>query len=250
MQACDMINRYKRWGLEIFMTETKCILFDCMETVVDIVKKPDLRLYSWWAYYNCGYECLWESFDSFMNEYNIAKNELAQNKKIYQEYNIFERYRFMVNKKTKEKNELDKAITAISQNYWKNYKDNCFVDDSVRTTLSYLCSRFKCGIVSNFMIEGGIEELLKIHNIDKYFDFIVTSINIGWKKPHAKIYDTAVDLAKVPKEQILFVGDDYLCDFKGPIKYGFKAIFLDKANIKNDECRRIENIRDLNVILG
>ena len=27
------------------MSRYKCILFDCMETVIDVIEKPDLRLY-------------------------------------------------------------------------------------------------------------------------------------------------------------------------------------------------------------
>jgi putative hydrolase of the HAD superfamily len=228
----------------------KCILFDCIETVIDIFEKADSRVLAWWAYNGCGYECLWDNFDSFAEAYEIAINELAQFKEIHEEYNIFERFRFMVKQKTNDKNELGKVATAVFQNYWSNYKANCYVDDSVRNTLSYLCSRFKCGIVSNFMVEGGVEELLEIHDIGKYFDFVVTSIGVGWRKPDARIYDVAVELAKVPNEQILFVGNDYKCDFKGPIQYGLEAIWLDKHNIENVEDRRIEKIKDLIYILG
>ena len=41
------------------MSKLKCILFDCMETVVDVVKIPDIRMYSSFAYFGSGYEDLW-----------------------------------------------------------------------------------------------------------------------------------------------------------------------------------------------
>lgn len=91
-------------------------------------------------------------------------------------------------------------------------------------------SRLTCGIVSNFMVENGIEELLSRFGVIQYFSFVVTSVGEGWKKPHSRIYDTAARLAKVANEKILFIGDNYECDYIGPRNYGFHSILLDKEN--------------------
>ena len=227
------------------MLKSKCLLFDCMETVVDIVEKPDLNLYAWWAYNGSGYEYLWDSFNSFVIAYNAAKTQLELSRNKYEEYNIFERFRLMLSQNLIENFGANKVITAISQNYWYNYKANCFVDETVKSTLSYLCSNYKCGIVSNFMVEGGIEELLKIYGIDQYFDFVVTSINVGWRKPHPKIYDTALEFAKVQGEQVLFIGDNYICDYDAPVKYGFQAVSLDKDDVNRETNQKIKHIKDL-----
>lgn len=212
------------------MSELKCILFDCMETVVDVIRIPDIRMYSSFAYYGCGYEDLWQSFDAFVEEYNYARLQLERDGLKYIEYNLFDRFNFMVKRKSIKREESIKAMAAISANYWKNYKANCYVDDAVKSVLSDLHSRYKCAIVSNFMVDEGVEELLAAYEVDQFFDFVVTSIKVGWRKPHKKIYDTALNLSKVSKDQILFIGDDYLCDYVGPKDYGFKAALLDKKN--------------------
>lgn len=229
------------------MSEIKCILFDCMETVVDVFKLPDIRMYAWFAYNGCGYEDLWESFDAFVQEYNSAKNEMDKGKSKYEEYNLFDRFSFMLNKKLTKK-EIEKALTAISNNYWCNYIANCYVDSDVKNTLAELHSRYRMGIVSNFMVDGGIEKLLAIHGIDRCFDFVVTSIKVGWRKPHRGIYDAALKLAEVSKDQILFVGDDYVCDYVGAIDFGFNAILLDKKNDKRgleSNVNTVKSLRDL-----
>lgn len=228
----------------------ECLLFDCMETVVDVIKIPDLRLYAWWAYNGSGYEYLWDSFDTFVDSYKEAKSRLEQSKHKYEEYNITERFKIMLSNKLNEGFDSDKAATAIFRNYWGNYKENCYVDESVKYTLPYLSKKYKCGILSNFMVMGGIEELLKIHGIDKYFDFVVTSINVGWKKPHPEVYNKALELAGTEKEQVLFIGDNYICDFDGPVKYGFQAVLLDKNDADTKAYKKIKQIKDLINYLG
>ena len=231
------------WG--DFMSEIKCILFDCMETVVDVFKLPDIRMYAWFAYNGCGYEDLWESFDAFVQEYNTAKNEMENGKSKYEEYNLFNRFSFMLNQKLAEKEKIEKALAAISNNYWCNYIANCYVDSDVKAALADMHSRYRTGIVSNFMVDGGIEELLAIHGIERYFDFVVTSIKVGWRKPHRGIYDAALKLSEVSKNQILFVGDDYVCDYVGAIDFGFNAILLDKKNDRSELGKNVDSIKSL-----
>lgn len=223
------------------MSELKCILFDCMETVVDVMKIPDIRMYCAFAYFGSGYEELWRDFDSFIEDYNYARMKLEEDKLDYREYNLFDRFNFMVKQKLSSHVQIKEVTSAISANYWKNYKANCYVDNEVKAVLSELQSKYKCGIVSNFMVEGGIEELLNEFNIARYFDFVVTSINVGWRKPHREIYDTALKLSKVKKEEMLFIGDDYICDYIGPKEFGFDAVLLDKKN-ENGKYRSLREL--------
>jgi putative hydrolase of the HAD superfamily len=206
----------------------KFILFDCMETLVDVEKIPDIRMYSSFAYFGCGYEELWRDFDHFVEEYKYAKIKLEENQIKYKEHNLFDRFRFMVKQKSISESESDKALADISANYWRNYKANCYVEEEVKAVLKALHSSYRCGVVSNFMVDGGVEELLRDHGIAEYFEFVVTSIKVGWRKPHREIYDTALKLSKVEKEEILFIGDDYICDYVGPKEYGYNAVLLDK----------------------
>ena len=231
------------------MSEIKCILFDCMETVISIKETPDLRLYAWWAYNNCGHEDLWESFDEFYNEYKNAKNEMDEAVDINEEYEFSDRIRLMVKKKINDEDAIEEIIADIYTNYWNNYVSNCFVSDSTKELLNQLSTKYKCGIVSNFMIDGGIEELLHIFGISEYFDFVVTSINIGWRKPHKLIYDDALKLSKTAIDQILFVGDNYACDYEGPMEYGFKSVLLDKDDKYSDIEQRVLLLEGLEELL-
>jgi putative hydrolase of the HAD superfamily len=226
----------------------RLILFDCMETVVDVIKEPDFNDYAWWAYNGCGYENYWDGFESFCHEYSHAKKEIESTIKQYEEYNMVDRFKLMTKRMDLREQTAQKIVTALSDNYWVNYKSNCYVDISVKSTLAELSKKYNCGIVSNFMVYGGIEELLYDHGVSQYFSFVVTSIKVGWRKPHPAIYDAAVELAQLPKNEVLFVGDNYQCDYKGPIEYGFNAIHLDKKDIGKAETR-ITALRELTEVL-
>lgn len=230
------------------MFKPKCILFDCMETVVDVIKIPDIRMYCSFAYFGSGYEELWRDFDSFVEDYNFARTKLEDGLLKYKEYNLFDRFSFMVKQKLNSDDEIKEAVAAISANYWRNYKANCYVDDEVKDILSKLQAKYKCGIVSNFMVEEGIEELLDDFGVARYFDFVVTSIKVGWRKPHREIYDTALKLSEVEKDEILFIGDDYICDYMGPMEYGFNAVLLDKKN-EDGKFRSLKELIDETGIL-
>lgn len=227
------------------MPKVSYILFDCMETVIDVIEKPDVRLYARWAYDGCGHEELWENFDAFVNEYIVARDFFRSSMEKYQEPNLLDIYRLMVRRTEPIKQSAEEAAFALLQNYWRHYVLNCLVEDEVKDTLKNLSARYRCGIVSNFMVDGGIEELLQRHSVIQYFDFVVTSVRTGWKKPHSKIYDAAAALAKVPKGEILFVGDNYDCDYIGPEQFGFQTLLLDKQNTYPDIANRIEGIPDL-----
>jgi len=136
----------------------------------------------------------------------------------------------MVADKLPDQQQAKAAAESILKNFWKNYTKNCYVDDTVKQTLKELSSKYHCGVVSNFTVDGGIEDLLTAHGILTYFDFVVTSVRVGWKKPHPEIYDAAMAYITTPKDKVLFIGDNYDCDYTGPREYGFQSILLDKEN--------------------
>ncbi|NLO40605.1 MAG: HAD family hydrolase [Ruminiclostridium sp.] len=226
------------------MQKPEWILFDCMETIIDVVIMPEVRTYSFWGYDGCGYESLWASSDSFIEEYVHIRENLRSNHEQYREFNSLDLYCLMVADKLPEQ-QVKMAADSILKNFWRNYTKNCYVDETVKQTLKELSSKYHCGVVSNFMVDGGIEDLLMVHGILPYFDFVVTSVRVGWKKPHSNIYDAAMANIRVPKNKVLFIGDNYDCDYTGPREYGFQSILLDKKNRYPQVPEKINLIREL-----
>lgn len=230
----------------------KLVLFDCMETVIDVKKAPDLlHYYSSLAYEGCRYEDKWCDIYDFSREYVKACKALKNQKKKNEEYPLCDRFRWMVEDRFPCESDSikEEIVKNLSDNFWHNYKKNCYVDNEVRKLLKELQHRYRLGIVSNFMIDNGVEELLESHSLDSYFDLVITSIKVGWRKPEKVIYERALEKAKMAFNEVAFVGDDYLCDYETPGVLGFYSILLDKNNCYKQIKSRVRSLSELERIL-
>ena len=63
----------------------------------------------------------------------------------------------------------------------------------------------KCplGVVSNFVYEGKLEEMLDQFGLLKHFGFVISSVEFGWRKPHRKIYEGGIENAGCEANEIL-----------------------------------------------
>jgi putative hydrolase of the HAD superfamily len=219
-----------------------------METIVDMTQLPTRRDYAFWAYSGSGAECLWKNFEEFFDEYRFAAESIESKLPQYKEYSMTERFRFMLDRINTKGNRED-LLDRIHQNYWKNYSKRCYVEDETIELLEHLSNKYKMGVVSNFMVDGGIEDLLNRTGIMDYFQFVVTSVKNGWRKPHRNIYDEAIKMADVSPQEICFAGDDYVCDYEGPGKLGMKSFLYDR-NIKHpDISHRVTRLIELKKLL-
>ncbi|HEY9061287.1 MAG TPA: HAD family hydrolase [Pseudobacteroides sp.] len=230
------------------MITIEFVLFDCMETIVDMTQLPIRRDYAFWAYSGSGAEYLWNDFEEFFDEYRLAAESIDSKSPQYKEHSMTLRFKLMLDRRN-TKEDRKKLLERIHQNYWKNYSGRCYVEDETAEILKYLSNRYKLGVVSNFMVEDGIEDLLNKTGITDYFQFVVTSVKNGWRKPHRNIYDEAVKKAGVGPQDICFVGDDYICDYEGPVKMGIRAFLYDRKVKYPGLSDRITHLTELKQFL-
>ena len=79
--------------------------------------------------------------------------------------------------------------------------------------------------------------LIDKHNLRPFFETIVISADVGWRKPVDIIFETALNTLNIGPAEALFVGDNYSADVRGS-----KALGMDAAWIN----RRCEPEADLN----
>jgi len=221
------------------MKEIKWILFDCMETLVDLTDLPDFKEYALWTFLGSGAEHYWSGFKEFLEGYKNVRAAMLEKLPEHKEYELKDRLDRIVRNKLDNAgdNEINTVIGRLYENFWDNYVSRCYVRNEVKIVLQNLSRFMRFGVVSNFTVQNGIEELLKRNDIIKYFDFIVTSVNEGWRKPHPFIYQAALEQIQMPPDRILFVGDNFECDYQGPRKMGMRSLLLDR-------CGRYEQVRD------
>ena len=203
-----------------------------METLIDMYELPGESEYALWAYQGSGVEHFWDNPGQFIEQFDKVHRMLKQKVPVHKEYDIEERFNLVIQERLNNKNikEYKEIIIKLVANYWQKYKSMCYVSQEVVDTLGFLAEKNQMAIISNFIVKDGVEELLKINGLEKFFDIVVTSANEGWRKPHPYLYSKALSEAGATAAETIYIGDDYVNDYITPSRLGFKAFLYDRKN--------------------
>lgn len=225
----------------------KWILFDCMETIIDMKQLPKKEDYALWGFENSINKDLFLDFNSFYKYYCEGRKKIENENEKYYEFEFKELYKIAIQSNISNKDELlyNEIINEIHDKFWDMYKKQCYVHDDKRRILEKLKQSYKLGVVSNFKVHNGIEELLKKCNIYEYFEFVVTSIKVGYRKPHIKVFEEAILKTKDMVDNILFIGDDYNNDYLGAKEAGMNVLLYDPFDKYVGKENRIKNFNEI-----
>ncbi|ESU27331.1 putative haloacid dehalogenase-like hydrolase [Flavobacterium limnosediminis JC2902] len=125
----------------------------------------------------------------------------------------------------------DEVIHLISEEYIKYLPTFNHLFDGAIDVLEYLKPKYNLHIITN-----GFQEVqngkLRNANIEHYFDTVTNSEMAGVKKPHPRIFEYALELAKAEKANSLMVGDSLEADMEGAKSIGLDALFFNEAKIE------------------
>lgn len=117
----------------------------------------------------------------------------------------------------------DAVIYTIADEYVYHLSQQTHLLDGALTLLNYLKPKYNLHIITNGFAEVQVGKL-KNTNLEAYFDVVINSEMAGVKKPNPIIFEKALQMANVSKEQSLMIGDSYEADVLGAINYGIDAI--------------------------
>jgi putative hydrolase of the HAD superfamily len=115
--------------------------------------------------------------------------------------------------------------------YFENVTNLIQPFSNVHETLDLLKDRFTLVLLSNHSWAPNGEEVLSHFQLDDYFEKVIFSGKIGYKKPSTKIFDEILKFFPMKRENIIHCGDDYIADVIGALKYGFKALWIENARL-------------------
>lgn len=103
------------------------------------------------------------------------------------------------------------------------------------STLQRLSDRgHRMAVISNW--DETLEFILGRRGLLPFFEFVVTSANLGAAKPDRRIFDAALELAKVPPTDAVHVGDEFDADVRGARRVGIRPVLLaSRKSIPYDE---------------
>ncbi len=151
----------------------------------------------------------------------------------------------------------DEGIKTAVNAFFEDYLDALKLRPSARSTLEKLGREYKLGIISNYTYASLIYAGLRRLDIDGFFNVVVVSEAVGWRKPSPKIFREVLERLRVKAEEAMFVGDTPLEDILGAKRVGMKTVFipsqfnsladLEKAPLQPDYV--IESLSDVVSIL-
>ncbi|HEY5910176.1 MAG TPA: HAD-IA family hydrolase, partial [Verrucomicrobiae bacterium] len=100
-------------------------------------------------------------------------------------------------------------------------------DDVVPTLQSLRARGLKLGVISNW--DDRLRPLLRALRLDRSFDVITISCEVGSPKPRAEIFCEAARALALPPATILHVGDSRESDFRGARAAGLQALLLKRG---------------------
>ena len=143
----------------------------------------------------------------------------------------------------------DVLINQIADDYILYLGEQTHLFDGAIKTLEYLRLKYNLHIITNGFAEVQ-DKKLQHSNLAKYFNVIVNSETVGVKKPNPLIFEKALFLARVNKENSLMIGDSYEADILGAINCGIAAICFNYHNEKLPETiKSIDKLEELIDIL-
>jgi HAD superfamily hydrolase (TIGR01662 family) len=129
------------------------------------------------------------------------------------------------------------AMYAVSQSYW-------FPEDDAVTTLKELQSKgYRMGLVTNASDSADVNTLVDKAKIRSFFDVITISADIGFRKPHPIMFETALDFWQADPNQAVMIGDLLSADVMGANQYGIASIWITRRASKSANQPFLESVK-------
>lgn len=136
----------------------------------------------------------------------------------------------------------DERIKTAVNIFFEDYVRSLELRPCVKKLLDELCRNYKLGLVSNFTYAPVIYAGLRKLGINKFFNAVLVSEEVGWRKPHAKIFEEALKRLGVKAQEAIYVGDSPQEDIKGAKEVGLRTIFVPSQfySLENLETSQIK----------
>lgn len=204
----------------------KAIIFDFIGTLVNVegynLEASKMKLCR--AILDAGFKV---SHKDFLDAYTQAheKYRVVRYQKLVEVTNAVWISEALNNLGFKTSPEDSRIKTAVNL-FFEDYVGSLKLRRCVKQTLQMLSESHKLGLVSNFTYAPVIYAGLRKVGINNFFNAVLVSDAVGWRKPHAKIFEEALKRLGVVAGETLYVGDSPDEDIKGAKELGMRTVFV------------------------
>ena len=126
----------------------------------------------------------------------------------------------------------DSRIAVAVEAYFSAFLDHAVPVPDTLEMLSALKGRYRLGLLSNLTHAPAARQILARLGMAPFFDVVLISGDLGYRKPHAHVFRHLIDAFAVPKEHIAFIGDDLDADIRGAQQAGLQPIWTVYARMR------------------
>jgi len=244
------------------MKDYRVFIFDLFDTLIDFNRSllPEFSIDG--EKHNSTFTPVYSVFQKYYRGYDIKKfhNSFVESHEKFQklksienrEFHNGERFKILLSSLGIEfSSDVDMVIEEMVKAHMKSLSGTMEFPEESRDALDFISDRNnRMAIISNFDYAPAAYMLLNKFDIRKYFERVVISVEIGWRKPRPEIFLTALDLLEINPRDALYIGDNYYADVIGSKSIGMDVIWINrKDDIIEDQTHRpdyiISNFKDI-----
>jgi putative hydrolase of the HAD superfamily len=139
-----------------------------------------------------------------------------------------------------------RACAADVVREWERHENFFLYDDALPALAALRAHGLRLGLVSNG--QRDLEEFAEHHELD--VDVCVGSMHHGYVKPHASIFEAALEALGVEPAEAAMVGDSTEDDIEGARALGMRAVLLDREGLHPEWEGAIRSLSELPAVLG
>jgi FMN phosphatase YigB (HAD superfamily) len=83
--------------------------------------------------------------------------------------------------------------------------------------------------------EADVRTWLARAGIERFFTWVITSVDAGVRKPAAGFFEFALARCGLAKDDVLFVGNQLNTDVCGGVRFGIRTVWLSGADYRSDD---------------
>lgn len=122
-----------------------------------------------------------------------------------------------------------KSLYSISQRSWKEMPGMRQMLDDLHT------SGYSLAIISNAADAEDVHRLINRFRIRDYFDPILISAEVRYRKPHQEIFNLLLRAWNLPSDTLVMIGDTLNADIAGAQQMGMHQIWLERAPLLHED---------------
>ena len=120
----------------------------------------------------------------------------------------------------------DPRIALAVETYFSAFIDYAAPIPGTVEMLATLKGKYRLGLLSNLTHAPAALRIIDKLGMTPFFDAVVVSGQLGYRKPHPRVFLELLDQLGTPKEQTAFVGDNLEADIHGARQMGIQPIWM------------------------